>query len=894
MGARTMFAKFKSGGSAASAQPVAPNALESNPICNHFKVGKQVATAGPENVWRILEGCRKSDGKEVSIFLFEKRSVEKIHKPKRKEAVAEVLRAGVKHLERFRHPKILQVVHPVEECPETLAFASEPVLASLANVLAAEEQKQAALAGQQQQHQGATSNGGLLNNHHGHQSHGHHHQQHQQQQQQHHQPHQQHHQTSSQQQQQQYHHHHHHHQQQPSSRPVFAKEYDMLDIEIKYGLLQCTEALSFLHYSCQFMHRNVCPVSIMITKKGTWKLFGFEFLEKVNEIDAMDPIPLPQWTNRIPKMTQPNLDYIAPEVQQKKVGSILSDMYSLGMVICTVFNHGRPLIQANHNVSDYQKQLETLDEQVRQLLPRVPVPLHEAVSRLLHKEPRHRPTAQLLSLIKYFSDPSVHALQFLDVINMKDPAQKGHFYKNTLKEVLPYIPRKLWYQHIWPYLQHETLSQEVFAAVLQPMLYIIQNSSLENYQTILLPKFRSIFTMPRSTQGTVVLLENLHVILEKTTLEDIHREVLPILYNSFESTSIQIQSAAFVAVANVTDYLDDQAIRRTVLPKLKLAFQHGTTDQRVLMHALSCILDRLEKEQITEEVLPILWEAKLQEPEIIVRVVGIYRLMLSDKKYGLTVNVMATRVMPSLLPQTVNRGLTLEHFTSLIEVLQEMLNFIERNHGNKLKLDNVSLLSPEKRTLRHQYSTDNMHVPAFNIPNLRIEQRKTSSAEDMARKNSIGSMSMTASAENMTRKSSMTGMLGSWFYGSTSSANADSNFLRVANTFTSRRLSDNTLMTPKIRIAPSCASSPGGTPGGGLPIRRHSSTGPQERRGSNINLSPPTGGMPITSSSVPYLLTSSMSSIRNSRRPSVSSTSSQQGLLQQFGSGMYQLFAGRS
>lgn len=47
-------------------------------------------------------------------------------------------------------------------------------------------------------------------------------------------------------------------------------------------------------------------------------------------------------------------------------------------------------------------------------------------------------------------------------------------------------------------------------------------------------------------------------------------------------------------------------------------------------------------------------------------------------------------------------------------------------------------------------------------------------------------------------------------------------------------------MTPKIRIAPSCASSPGGTPGSGLPIRRHSSIGPQERRSSAINLSPPT------------------------------------------------------
>lgn len=46
----------------------------------------------------------------------------------------------------------------------------------------------------------------------------------------------------------------------------------------------------------------------------------------------------------------------------------------------------------------------------------------------------------------------------------------------------------------------------------------------------------------------------------------------------------------------------------------------------------------------------------------------IYRLMLSDKKYGLSVNLMATRVMPSLLPQTINPSLNLEQFTILMEV----------------------------------------------------------------------------------------------------------------------------------------------------------------------------------------------------------------------------------
>lgn len=54
------------------------------------------------------------------------------------------------------------------------------------------------------------------------------------------------------------------------------------------------------------------------------------------------------------------------------------------------------------------------------------------------------------------------------------------------------------------------------------------------------------------------------------------------------------------------------------------------------------------------------------------------------------------------------------------------------------------------------------------------------------------------------------GMLGGWWFGMGGPSSPDSNYLRVSNNaFPNRRLSDNTLMTPKIRIAPSCASSPG-------------------------------------------------------------------------------------
>ncbi|GFV90291.1 SCY1-like protein 2 [Trichonephila clavipes] len=48
-----------------------------------------------------------------------------------------------------------------------------------------------------------------------------------------------------------------------------------------------TEALTFFHYSCKLIHRNLCPQSVIVNKRGTWKLAGLEFAERCNESDLM-------------------------------------------------------------------------------------------------------------------------------------------------------------------------------------------------------------------------------------------------------------------------------------------------------------------------------------------------------------------------------------------------------------------------------------------------------------------------------------------------------------------------------------------------------------------------------------------------------------------------------
>ncbi|GFY04017.1 SCY1-like protein 2 [Trichonephila clavipes] len=154
--------------------------------------------------------------------------------------------------------------------------------------------------------------------------------------------------------------------------------------------------------------------------------------------------------------------------------------------------------------------------------------------------------------------------------------------------------------------------------------------------------------------------------------------------------------------------------------------------------ALTCverIIDKLEKTNILDEVLPMLGKAKLQDPAILMPVVRIYKHMLGEKKYGLTVNLLATKVMPVLIPVVVSPGLKLDQFTSLVELLREMLDHVARNQRNKLKLEKLSSteILPTTFSTTAEQSASYPHRP----PTLRLESRRQSiSVDDVARRSS--------------------------------------------------------------------------------------------------------------------------------------------------------------
>lgn len=86
-------------------------------------------------LWRVHKATKKSTKQEAAVFVFEKKQLEKLGSKDDREQILEIMKKAVVQLTKIRHPHILTMQHPLEESRDSLAFATEPVFASLANIL---------------------------------------------------------------------------------------------------------------------------------------------------------------------------------------------------------------------------------------------------------------------------------------------------------------------------------------------------------------------------------------------------------------------------------------------------------------------------------------------------------------------------------------------------------------------------------------------------------------------------------------------------------------------------------------------------------------------------------------------------------------------------------------
>ncbi|GLH08809.1 SCY1-like protein 2 [Gryllus bimaculatus] len=584
--------------------------LPGNPVTREFEATCHIASAGPGLLWKIYRGYKKSTKQDAAIFVFEKRQLERWSRNDR-ETLLETLRRGISQLTRLRHPQILTVNHPLEESRESLAFASEPVFASLANIL------------------GATEN-------------------------------------------------------MPVPPPSHLKNYKLFEVEIKYGLVQVGEGLAFLHSDVKLLHRNICPESIIVNQQGAWKIFGFDFCVLNQNAQDIQPYwPFTEYSVGLHPLAQPSLDYTAPECALTLTHSPASDMFSLGMLIVALHNDGQPLFGNAGDWGTFKRSAAEFKHLAPTKLLCITEGLREFVKMLLHITPELRPDAHQFIKIDFFEDVGVKTLNYLDSLFQWDNLQKSQFYKG-LPQIIQNLPHRVCIYRILPCLVKEFVNPTMVPFVLPNIL--------------------------------LIFMQKMELLLKLTPAEEIKADVLPMLYRALESDAQQIQELCLTVLPTFAGLIDYPAMKNALLPRIK-RLCINTSYISVRVNCLVCVgklLEHLDKWLVLDDVLPFLPQVPSREPAVLMGILGIYKLALTHKKLGITKELMATKIVPFLMPLSIENGLTLNQFNALMTVIKEMVNRVEGEH--RTKLEQLNSIQQEQKSTSMPLATMSKNAPLVAAP----------------------------------------------------------------------------------------------------------------------------------------------------------------------------------
>uniref|UniRef100_A0A8C5WW59 SCY1 like pseudokinase 2 n=1 Tax=Laticauda laticaudata TaxID=8630 RepID=A0A8C5WW59_LATLA len=607
------------------------SAVMGNPVTREFDVGRHIASGGNKLAWKIFNGFKKSTKQEVAVFVFDKKLMDKYQKFE-KDQIIDCLKRGVQQLTRLRHPRLLTVQHPLEESRDCLAFCTEPVSASLANILGNWENL-------------------------------------------------------------------------PSPLPSDIKDYNLYDVETKYGLLQVSEGLSFLHSSVKMVHGNLTPENIILNKSGAWKIMGFDFcIQSLNPSEQEPKFSSKEWDPNLPSLCLPNPQYLAPEYILSVSCETASDMYSLGAIIYAIFNNGKPIFEVNKQdiYKSFSRQLDQLSRLNSSNLQNIPDDVREHVKLLLNVTPAVRPDADQMTKIPFFDNVGAMTLQYFDSLFQRDNLQKSQFFKG-LPKVLPKLPKRVIVQRILPCLTSEFVNPDMVPFVLPNVLLIAEECTKEEYIKLILPDLSPVFRQQEPIQASnmilLIFLQKMDLLLTKTPPDEIKNSVLPMVYRALEAPSIQIQELCLNIIPTFANLIDYPSMKNSLIPRIKNACLQ-TSSLAVRVNSLVClgkILEYLDKWFVLDDILPFLQQIPSKEPAVLMGILGIYKCTFSHKKLGITKEQLAGKVLPHLIPLSIENNLNLNQFNSFISVIKEMLNKLEAEH--KTKLEQIHVMQEQQKSL---------------------------------------------------------------------------------------------------------------------------------------------------------------------------------------------------
>lgn len=300
--------------------------------------------------------------------------------------------------------------------------------------------------------------------------------------------------------------------------------------------------------------------------------------------------------------------------------------------------------------------------------------------------------------------------------------------------------------------------------VLPNILLIAENCNSQEYVKHVLVHLKKVMKITDPIQILLIFMQKMDLLLKLTPAEDVKSDVLPMLYRALESDVQQIQELCLSILPTFASLVDYPSMKNALLPRIKkLCITTQLVSVRV--NCLLCVgklLEHLDKWLVMDEIIPFLPQIPSREPAVLMAILGIYKLALTHSKLGLTKEALATKVIPYLVPLSIENGLSLSQFNAMMTLVKDMINRVETEH--RTKLEQLTSIQKESNTLKFQSQTQlvpNAKSPSKNdaddvFSNLGLEQFLNDMEESGHNQPSSSVMSTSSSSMSLQDKQRLT------------------------------------------------------------------------------------------------------------------------------------------
>ena len=453
-------------------------------------------------------------------------------------------------------------------------------------------------------------------------------------------------------------------------------------LEVKSLVIELCKAIIFLHDDAHCIHNNLSLESIFITNENKVKLGMFEFSINDPSISG-EKITI----NNILQ----NLCFMSPEIILENKCYYTSDIYTIGLIIFNLLKYIKNetvrnfinILRSNNTIENYKLFYSKIDNEYSRL--NFEIEDNELIRKCLIKEPNNRPNIKELIDNKWFNDPKLKALNFIEHLELNDRDKNAEFLKQ-LPRILSIFENKIIIKRFLPSLLRALKVEYLIVPSLPAIFSIAEKEELKiNFEEVIWPDLKNLFNLKSMpAQCLYFLLQKIKFIADKISNKEFSQNFLKIITKALDCNVTKIQSVVAENVDTITKKIDSLSFKTQIYPRIINVLQ-TTNSQALKIQLLTCLKDLyklLDQNTINENLLNNLDKVRKGDNsgEICMLIANIYEEIA---KVVTTLSI-ANKILPNLISILVSGNISKGNFDTLMQLVHKYLDKIKKDREKDL------------------------------------------------------------------------------------------------------------------------------------------------------------------------------------------------------------------